>query len=220
MSVSTLLDELENPQETAEQMSFDQLIASSPPPGSHENTDAQGPVQHVTENSLPVTGRHQDVRLYLTVLMKTFVEMSDAGIVRESPFEVQLESGRVYCPDIVFVANNNFDRLHETHVYGPPDIVIEVLTPESTAQDRGEKFVAYEAAGVREYWLIDPLRQIADMYYLGPDRLYDEYRPDITGRLRSRVLKGFILDIDSLWQRVLPMTTEIVERAQAMISHR
>lgn len=42
---------------------------------------------------------------------------------------------------------------------GTPDLIVEVTSPESLARDRGEKYVEYEAAGVREYWLIDPDRQ-------------------------------------------------------------
>ena len=52
------------------------------------------------------------------------------------------------------------------------------------------------------------------------DNLYDAFRPDLAGRFNSRVLKGFTLEVDRLWKRVLPTTAEIVEMAQAMINAR
>lgn len=210
-----LLEQLEGPP-NAEQMSFDQLIAS-------DQELAAQPVQEsedIRTTFAPVTGLHQDVRLYVTVLLKTFVETIDAGLVRDAPFEVRLVDGPIYQPDIVYVANSHFDQVHEAYIDGAPDLVMEVVSLDSTARDRGEKFVAYETYGVKEYWLIDPVRQLVDFYHLGPEGYYKEYRPDIAGRHRSRVLKGFTLEIDVLWQRVLPSTSAIVEKVQEMVAQR
>lgn len=227
MDTEALLDELERQPRPGEQMSFEQIAVPEPPAaGSKRAAPAHSPAPAARPASpkaapLPtVTGRHQDVRLFLVVLLKTFVDMTDAGLVREAPFRVKFEKGLPIEPDILFVSSANFDRVHETTVEGPPDIIIEVLSPESTAADRGDKFVAYEAAGVREYWLIDPIRELPNLYTLGPDGHYGESRPDISGRLRSRVLKNFVLETDLLWKRILPTTVEIVEMVQAMINQR
>ena len=211
MDAQSFLDRLEEPSEQVEQMSFDHLMAadhSAPPPAT------------TVDQTPPVSGRHQDVRLYLTVLLKTYAEMIDAGLVREAPFAVRLSADRTYQPDITFVASRSYDRVSDTYVEGAPDLVMEVLTRESTALDRGEKFVAYEAAGVREYWLIDPVREMVDLYALGPADTYTSFRPDIAGRLRSRVLKGFMVELDVLWKRVLPTTTDIVSMVQTMTQQR
>jgi Uma2 family endonuclease len=228
MSTEVLFEELEHsgPSEDERlQMSFDELVAPAvrtPPPSEVSPPPAVEPVHETPspEPSVTVTGRHQDIRLYLTVLLKTFVEMTDAGMVRDAPYQVRLDDEHVYQPDIVFITNSSFDRMHETYVEGAPDVIVEVISPESAAQDRGEKFVTYESRGVREYWLIDPIRELANIYHLGPDDLYDDFRPDTTGRLRSRVLKGFVLDVNRLWRRVLPTTVETVEMVQRMLEQR
>jgi len=209
-----LLEQFEDPA-TVEQMSFDQFMADTyePEPGTLVEEEPRQPLA-------PVTGRHQDVRLYVTVLLKSFVEMVDAGLVRDNPFEVRFEDGLSYQPDIVFVANSHFNRVHDTHIDGAPDLIMEVLSADSTARDRGEKFVAYEAYGVPEYWLIDPVRQQVDFYHIGPEGYYKAYRPDIAGRHRSRILKGFTLEVDVLWQRVLPTTSAILERVHEMVAQR
>jgi Uma2 family endonuclease len=80
--------------------------------------------------------------------------------------------------------------------------------------------VAYESLGVREYWLIDPDRELVNFFHLGPDGRYAEFRPDMAGRMRSRTLKGFVLDIDLIWNRVLPTTAEVVGMVQGMMSGR
>jgi Uma2 family endonuclease len=225
MDTEALLDQLEQAREQSQQMSFEEMALrdESPPITGHSaNSRVIAPrklAQHSV--SLPVvTGRHQDVRLFLAVLLKTFVEMTDAGLVREAPFWVKLNSGIPFEPDLLFVSSPNYDRVHETCVEGAPDLIMEVVSTESTAADRGDKFVAYEAGGVREYWLIDPLRELPNLYTLGPDGRYDESRPDTAGRLRSRVLKNFVLDTSSLWRRLLPTTVEIVESVEEMINQR
>lgn len=225
MDTETLLDELERGPLQVEQMSFDSLVFSS-----EEELSApyhsQGPISGrngkaaAAKTQAVVTGRHQDTRLFVAVMLKTFVEMTDAGLVREAPFRLQLVDASVFEPDIVFVANSNFDRVRDTHVEGAADMIIEVLSQESTALDRGEKFVAYEAAGVREYWMLDPLRELVNLYLLGPDGRFDEARPDTAGRLRSRVLKGFMLDTNLLWRKLLPTTVESVEMIRTMVGQR
>jgi Uma2 family endonuclease len=217
MAINPLLRELEQPIQ-GEQMSFEQWMSDDNPQDLLiEAPEKQSPVVKAPS---PATGQHQDVRLYLTLLIKTFVEMTDAGLVRDLPYEVRLTDSIVYCPDIVFVSNSSFDRVYDAYIEGPPDIIFEVLSVESTAIDRGEKFVAYEAYGVREYWLIDPIRELADLYHLGPDGHYDEFRPDIAGRLRSRALRGFTLDLDLLWKRVLPTTADVVKMVEEMVAQR
>ena len=130
---------------------------------------------------------------------------------------MQTESGLRLDPDVIYVANSSLDRLNDAYLEGPPDIVIEVCSNASSAVDRGDKFVVYEEIGVREYWLVDPLRQLANMYYLSPDGCFDEFRPDTAGRLRSRVLTGLVLDVDLLWRRVLPTTAEVLDAVQKMV---
>jgi Uma2 family endonuclease len=227
MDSDVLLDEFVQdpeklPNERPSQLTFEQMLPAGTSGSSRSSRSAKSSLgqSKAVDPTAPVTGRHQDLRLFVTVLLKTYVEMIDAGLVRDAPFQVQAANGQVVHPDIAFINHSNFDRVHETFIEGPPDIVVEISTPSTTSADRGDKFVLYESIGVREYWLVDPVRELVDFYHLGPDGLYDEFRPDIGGRLNSRVLKGFVLDIDNLWKRVLPTTVEIVDMAKAMLNNR
>jgi Uma2 family endonuclease len=88
-------------------------------------------------------------------------------------------------------------------------LVIEIVSPESVGRDRGEKFVEYEAGGVREYWLIDPDRQQAEFYQLDETGRYHLAAIDKDGRFHSTVLPNFWLQVDWLWQEPLPKVLEV-----------
>lgn len=79
---------------------------------------------------------------------------------------------------------------------------MEVVSPESVGRDRGEKFVEYESAGVREYWLIDYERNRAEFYELQLNGLYRLANTD--GIYRSNVVEGFFIREDWFWQESLP----------------
>ncbi|MCI0697530.1 Uma2 family endonuclease [candidate division KSB1 bacterium] len=82
--------------------------------------------------------------------------------------------------------------------------------PESAIRDWHEKFIEYEAAGVREYWIIDRENQRLAVYYLDEDRRYQPIAPR-DGKLHSHVLPGFWVKIDWFWQGPLFDTYEMAK---------
>ena len=152
--------------------------------------------------------RHQDLVRFLTAVLSVFTETRELGIVRPAPFQMKLEQGRE--PDVLFVAHEHLDRLKENYLDGPADLVIEIASPDSVERDRGSKFVEYEAGGVREYWLIDPLRERAEFYRLDEEGFYRPVSPDVEGVYRSQVVSGFWLKIEWLWQEPLPSPVRAV----------
>ncbi|RME69479.1 MAG: Uma2 family endonuclease, partial [Nitrospirae bacterium] len=55
-----------------------------------------------------------------------------------------------------FISNQRADIVKTDGVYGPPDLVVEILSPSTAAYDLREKFQVYERTGVKEYWIVDP----------------------------------------------------------------
>lgn len=159
----------------------------------------------------PASDRHQDLVRFLIMILGSFVEKHALGIIRPAPFQMYLaqqERGRE--PDLLFIAKEHLARLKPTHLDGPADLVIEIVSAESRLRDRGEKLAEYEAAGVREYWLLDPEEKRADFYVLGEDGRYDRRRAE-GGLYRSEVLAGFELKLDWLWQERLPPVLSILK---------
>ncbi len=150
--------------------------------------------------SSPASYQHQDIGNFLLTILRAFVEARHLGIVLGAPFQMRLsQSGRE--PDLLFLTNEHLDRRKATYLDGPADVAIEILSPESAVRDRGEKFYEYEAAGVPEYWLIDPLREQAEFYQLGSDGHYRPALPDAEGCFVSGAISGFKLRTAWLWQR-------------------
>jgi Uma2 family endonuclease len=120
---------------------------------------------------------------------------------------------------LLIVLNENRHRINENYLDGPADAVIEIVSADSSNQDRGEKFVEYESAGVPEYWLVDPLRTEANVYALGDDGRYHPLPKDAEGRLVSKVLPGFALHPDLLWREEPPAGAELVALVQQMVEN-
>ena len=156
----------------------------------------------------PASNRHQDLVRFLTSLFSTVVEATDSGaVVRPAPFQMKLENGRE--PDVLVVTEAHRDRVHETHVEGPADLVVEVVSPGSGPRDRGDKFYEYEAAGIPEYWIVDPEREQLEVYRLVDDR-YENAFMGATGRVRSDVLNGLWVQAEWFWQRPLPNVLDVL----------
>jgi Uma2 family endonuclease len=154
----------------------------------------------------PVSNRHQDLVGFLAILLRHFVEVHDSGIVLSAPFQMKTGPdlpGRA--PDILFIERQHFDRLKDVYLDGPADLVVEIVSLDSRARDRGEKFYEYEQGGVREYWLLDPLRRQAEFYRLGPDGIYRLVPIGEDGVFRSAVLDGLWLKVEWLWQEPPPL---------------
>lgn len=159
----------------------------------------------------PASNEHQDISDFLVAVMRPYVRTRLLGWLRSAPFVMRTPirpSGRE--PDLLFVTQERIDLVKANYLDGPADLIVEIASPESIGRDRGEKFVEYEAAGVREYWLIDPLRQQAEFYQLGAEGRY-RLGPVENGVYRSEVLIGFWLRVAWLWQRPLPEEMSVLK---------
>lgn len=154
----------------------------------------EGTIVHYSPASRP----HQEIVRFLTALLSTYAEAHQLGVVLPAPFQMKLpHSGRE--PDLLFVAREHLDRLQPTHLEGPADLVVEVVSPESAPRDRGEKFYEYQEAGIPEYWLIDPQSRWAEFYQLTPTGRYRLAQEGAQGEYTSLALPGLRLHIEWLW---------------------
>ena len=160
----------------------------------------------------PIFERHEDLSGFLKPLVRHFAEAYNLGVVRGEPFQMKPAlslPGRA--PDFFFVATAHLDRLRSTYLEGPADLVVEIISPESRARDRGDKFFEYEAAGIPEYWLLDPIREQAEFYQLDPGGIYRPAVLDAQGQYQSVVLPGLWLQVSWLWQTPLPPLLSILK---------
>ena len=104
---------------------------------------------------------------WLDRVLGEYVDYHELGEVMAAEVLVRLPEQRTdRVPDLLFVAKEHADRVKPTHIDGPPDLCIEIVSPASQARDWREKYLEYEAAGVHEYWVIDPMSRRAEFYAL------------------------------------------------------
>ena len=153
----------------------------------------------------PVSRDHNQLSVFLLILLQHYVEAKNLGKIFYEPFQMKTGPdlpGR--SPDLLFVSKKKLSQLKKNYLQGPADLVIEIISPDSRARDRGEKFYEYEQGGVREYWLIDFVRKQTEFYELGKNGIYRLMNVGEDGIFRSQVLKGLWLQVAWLWQAPLP----------------
>jgi len=148
----------------------------------------------------PVTREHDLLDGFLYHLLRVYLSRTKIGKLMRAPFVMRVtpdKPGRE--PDLHLVLNDRAEIIHDTITDGPADVVIEIVSKESQTRDRIDKYDEYEAAGVREYWIIDPLRKQSDFYALGDDLLF--HRIELkNGIFHSHVLPRFWLDTAVFWR--------------------
>ena len=165
----------------------------------------------------PATRRHALLTQYLMQWLNAYFALNPVGTVLQAPFVMRLDAiGRIREPDVQVILRDNPGELTDTAMVGPADICIEVVSPESVARDYGDKFTEYEKAGVREYWIIDPIRQRCDFNRRTDAGLYAAIAPNDAGHYSTPLLPRLALHVPTLWQDDLPDIVSIVRSVQAM----
>ena len=167
----------------------------------------------------PVTLRHEQIISYLRTMLDAWFERAPIGVVIGAPFVMRTDAvpaGRE--PDLQVILESNAGDLTDTAMLGAADVCVEVVSAESVDRDYGEKLAEYEQAGVREYWLIDPLRSQALFHRLTLDGTYAPCKPDDNGNYATTILPGFVLHVPTLWRTPLPRFSAIGRAVDAMFA--
>lgn len=128
------------------------------------------------------------------------LEKRGAGEIFPAPFDVVLSRLDVVEPDLLLVLRRSPALVTEANVQGPPDLVIEILSPSTAARDRGLKRKLYEKHGVREYWLVDPDERSIEILRSMDGRLVLAQKTARGDRLTSAVLPDLVIDLDELFR--------------------
>ncbi|HLG43322.1 MAG TPA: Uma2 family endonuclease, partial [Planctomycetota bacterium] len=143
--------------------------------------------------------RHQRIVRKLAAAFESYVKRTGAGEYLFSPMDVILSEEVVVQPDLLFVAKSR-RRIIGDRVRGAPDVVIEVLSPETADRDRFVKRDLYERFGVSEYWILNPDARTAEIFTL-QDSAYGAAQVFEAGdRVSTRALPGFELDLSRIWE--------------------
>lgn len=111
---------------------------------------------------------HQELVQQLSRTIGNYIEDHNGECrVYPAPFAVFLnKDDRTYVePDISVICDG--DKLDEDGCNGAPDWIIEIVSPSSQRMDYLTKLFKYRTAGVREYWIVNPMKQTVLVYSFG-----------------------------------------------------
>ncbi len=137
------------------------------------------------------------------ILLRLFRLILEAGKgeVIYAPVDLYLDEENVYQPDIMVVLKGSKAKITRKGVYGPPDVVVEILSPSTAYYDLTQKKDVYERSGVREYWIVDPMERSLEIYTNSEEGFKLTSRAVEKGKVFSKVL-DIDLDLEEVFKEV------------------
>lgn len=140
---------------------------------------------------------HQKLVSKLSTISWNYIEANHGSCeVYPAPFAVFLnKDDKTYVePDISIICEK--DKLSDRGCEGAPDFVIEIVSPATQKRDYGIKLFKYRAAGVREYWIVNPAKEIVNVYNFEAEEDCNLYSFD--DPIPSGIYPGFFVCIKEL----------------------
>ena len=113
----------------------------------------------------PPSPLHQELVMELSATLRDYIKKNNGTCkVYPAPFAVFLnQDDQNYVePDISVICDSN--KMNDRGCNGAPDFIIEIVSPSSQRMDYLTKLFKYRTAGVREYWIVNPLTQTVQVY--------------------------------------------------------
>jgi Uma2 family endonuclease len=110
--------------------------------------------------------RHQRVAFQVGEILRQY-ERATGGIMFAVPIDIVLTEYDVVQPDLVFFRRERrhlLNMMEATRV--APDVAVEVLSPSTEQRARGQKMDLLAQSGVPEYWIVDPVANLLEVYVL------------------------------------------------------
>jgi Uma2 family endonuclease len=115
--------------------------------------------------------KHQDVSGELEFELKQSCK-SDYKIYH-APLDVIFNETNVLQPDILMIHRSRLHIVTDRGIEGPPDLIVEILSPGSRNRDKVIKMRTYAKHGVQEYWIVDTESRTMEQYRLGGGEFYE-----------------------------------------------
>jgi Uma2 family endonuclease len=163
-----------------------------------------GKLYELHEGELVVRGspspRHQRVVGNLYLLITAHVRRLGIGEVLLAPLDVILSDITVLQPDLIYLDIDRLRLVSDRGIEGPPTLAIEVLSPTTTAHDRGRKLQYYARYGVLHYWIVDAEARVIETHHLRGQSF--EPGPRLEGTTEGRLppFPDLALDPAAIWR--------------------
>lgn len=138
-------------------------------PEDHPSELIDGVIYNMASPAL----RHQSISGAIYHQLWNFVDAHGGNCLPFiAPTDVRLDRDErtMVVPDVFVICQPDDDRIdNDKYINGAPDLIIEVLSPSTRRKDMFTKLHKYEAAGVREYWIVDPQKEKVIVYLFGEE---------------------------------------------------
>ncbi len=105
-----------------------------------------------------------------------------------APLDVFIPGGDPVQPDLIVILPGGAAKPVRRGIEGPPDLAVEVLSPSNRGHDRLTKRALYARAGVREYWIVDPMARTLEVFALHLDAFHAVQTAASLDRIASPLL--------------------------------
>ena len=115
----------------------------------------------------PPSRMHQEISMFLSYSITDYIKQKHGSCkVYAAPFAVFLNKDDINYvePDISVICDPS--KLDDKGCHGAPDWIIEITSPSTQSMDYGIKLFKYRTAGVREYWIVNPVKKIVSVFDL------------------------------------------------------
>jgi Uma2 family endonuclease len=168
--------------------------------------DDEGMRYEIIEGDLYVSKQpsfeHQFTCSNLVSFLARWSEEGGNGVALIAPGLIFSDDDDV-APDVIWVSHERLaGALDKTgHFTRAPELVVEVLSPgkRNEYRDRQAKLKLYSRRGVTEYWIVDPLRRLVEIYRRGREALQLEATLYPEDSLESPTLAGFSCPVSKLF---------------------
>jgi Uma2 family endonuclease len=142
---------------------------------------------------------HQRISARLFVALFLFVKEHDLGELLAAPCDVVLSEEDVVQPDILFVSKDRAGIIGTANIQGPPDLIVEILSPETKSRDVEIKRKLYAKSGVREYWIVDPSAKTIEVLTWGKKGYRRSATYPHTAQVSSRLFPGLRISLAQIF---------------------
>jgi Uma2 family endonuclease len=142
------------------------------------------------------TRKHQAISRFLFLALLGFIQRL-GGTVFYAPLRVRVAPGRFREPDLVLLLDVNDPRNQNAFWLGA-DLVVEIVSPDHAERDTVMKRADYAAAGIPEYWIVNPKEETITVLQFESNAYLAHgvfHRGDTA---TSPLLKGFSVSVDAV----------------------
>ena len=147
--------------------------------------------------------KHQRVSGRLNTKLMLYLENKPCEVI-QAPYDIELKSEdiegeRLVIPDLSVICDKK--GFTDTKFIGVPDLIIEILSPSNQGHDLVTKFNLYMKYKVKEYWIVNPIKNAITVYSLNNDGFYEQADIKVdTGIVHSSILEDFQVSLDYIFK--------------------